>query len=180
MGGAVPPLPQYAFMAWCAVRGSTGIALPLPFAVRLIELCLLPWIIVTGRMIHFQSTLYEPRYIQQSDNPNPETRALSPHPIPSSREKQPPSTWQESSCCWYSWVDRRNADFNELRSIWRFVGVMDISQIHTSSCEWWIACSDINLSQKLAFSHRTQNCKLPWPGCTESNVLASITLLQAS
>jgi hypothetical protein len=23
MGGAVPPLPQYAFMAWCSVRGST-------------------------------------------------------------------------------------------------------------------------------------------------------------
>jgi hypothetical protein len=25
MGGAVPLLPQYAFMAWCSVRGSTGI-----------------------------------------------------------------------------------------------------------------------------------------------------------
>jgi len=24
MGGAVPPLSQYAFMAWCSVRGSTG------------------------------------------------------------------------------------------------------------------------------------------------------------
>jgi hypothetical protein len=24
MGGAVPPLPQYAFMSWCSVRGSTG------------------------------------------------------------------------------------------------------------------------------------------------------------
>jgi hypothetical protein len=24
MGGAVPSLPQYAFMAWCSVRGSTG------------------------------------------------------------------------------------------------------------------------------------------------------------
>jgi hypothetical protein len=24
MGGALPPLPQYAFMAWCSVRGSTG------------------------------------------------------------------------------------------------------------------------------------------------------------
>jgi len=24
MGGAVPPLPQYAFMAWCSIRGSTG------------------------------------------------------------------------------------------------------------------------------------------------------------
>jgi hypothetical protein len=28
MGGAVSPLPQYAFMAWCSVRGSTG-TLPL-------------------------------------------------------------------------------------------------------------------------------------------------------
>jgi hypothetical protein len=24
MGGAVPPLPRYAFMAWCSFRGSTG------------------------------------------------------------------------------------------------------------------------------------------------------------
>jgi hypothetical protein len=24
MGGAVPPLPQCAFTAWCSVRGSTG------------------------------------------------------------------------------------------------------------------------------------------------------------
>jgi hypothetical protein len=24
MGGAVPPFPQYAFIAWCLVRGSTG------------------------------------------------------------------------------------------------------------------------------------------------------------
>jgi hypothetical protein len=29
MGGAVPPLPQYAVMAWCLVRVSTG-TLPLP------------------------------------------------------------------------------------------------------------------------------------------------------
>jgi len=27
--GAVPPLPQYAFMAWSSVRGSTGTTLPL-------------------------------------------------------------------------------------------------------------------------------------------------------
>jgi hypothetical protein len=27
MGGAVPPLPQYAFIAWCSVRGSTGTTL---------------------------------------------------------------------------------------------------------------------------------------------------------
>jgi hypothetical protein len=31
MGGAVPPFPQYAFMAWCSVRGSTGTTLPLPY-----------------------------------------------------------------------------------------------------------------------------------------------------
>jgi hypothetical protein len=28
MGGAVPPLPQHAFMASCSVRGSTGATLP--------------------------------------------------------------------------------------------------------------------------------------------------------
>jgi len=31
MGGAIPPLPQYAFMAWYSVRGSTGTTLPLLF-----------------------------------------------------------------------------------------------------------------------------------------------------
>jgi hypothetical protein len=31
MGGAVPPFPQYAFMAWCSVRGSTGTTLPFTF-----------------------------------------------------------------------------------------------------------------------------------------------------
>jgi hypothetical protein len=25
MGGAVPPLPQYAFIAWCSVGGAQGI-----------------------------------------------------------------------------------------------------------------------------------------------------------
>jgi hypothetical protein len=30
MGGAVPPLPKYTFMAWCSVRGSTGTTLPSP------------------------------------------------------------------------------------------------------------------------------------------------------
>jgi hypothetical protein len=29
MGGAVPPLAQYTFMAWCSVGGSTGTTLPL-------------------------------------------------------------------------------------------------------------------------------------------------------
>jgi hypothetical protein len=31
MGGAAPPLPQYAFMAWCSVRGNTGTTLPFYF-----------------------------------------------------------------------------------------------------------------------------------------------------
>jgi hypothetical protein len=34
MGGAVPPLPQYAFMTWCSVRGSTGTTLPLPLSTH--------------------------------------------------------------------------------------------------------------------------------------------------
>jgi hypothetical protein len=32
MRGAMPPLPQYAFMAWCSVKKSTGTALPLPLS----------------------------------------------------------------------------------------------------------------------------------------------------
>jgi hypothetical protein len=35
MGEAVPPLPQYAFMAWCSVRGSTGTTLPFTFICQL-------------------------------------------------------------------------------------------------------------------------------------------------
>jgi hypothetical protein len=31
MRGAIPPLPQYAFMAWCSVKKGTGRTLPLPF-----------------------------------------------------------------------------------------------------------------------------------------------------
>jgi hypothetical protein len=31
MSGAIPPLPQYAFMAWCSVYKSTGTTLHLPF-----------------------------------------------------------------------------------------------------------------------------------------------------
>jgi hypothetical protein len=36
MGGAVPPLPQYGFMAWCSAGGSTGttFTLPLTCAIR--------------------------------------------------------------------------------------------------------------------------------------------------
>jgi hypothetical protein len=30
MRGAIPPLPQYAFMAWCSIGKSTGTTLPLP------------------------------------------------------------------------------------------------------------------------------------------------------
>jgi hypothetical protein len=29
MYGAIPPLPQYAFMAWCSVKKNTGTTLPL-------------------------------------------------------------------------------------------------------------------------------------------------------
>jgi hypothetical protein len=31
MSGAIPPLPQYAFMAWCSVIKSTRITLPFTF-----------------------------------------------------------------------------------------------------------------------------------------------------
>jgi hypothetical protein len=34
MDGVVPPLPQYAFMAWCSVRGSTGTTLPFTFTYQ--------------------------------------------------------------------------------------------------------------------------------------------------
>jgi hypothetical protein len=30
---AIPPVPQYAFMAWCSVKKSTGIILLLPFGM---------------------------------------------------------------------------------------------------------------------------------------------------
>jgi hypothetical protein len=33
---AVPPLPQYAFLEWCSVRGSTGTTLLLPFYLTVI------------------------------------------------------------------------------------------------------------------------------------------------
>jgi hypothetical protein len=36
MSGAIPPLTQYAFMAWCSVKRSTGIALPLPSIIIII------------------------------------------------------------------------------------------------------------------------------------------------
>jgi hypothetical protein len=29
MSGTIPPLPQYAFMAWCSFKKSTGTTLPL-------------------------------------------------------------------------------------------------------------------------------------------------------
>jgi len=35
MGGAVPPLPQCAFMAWCSVGGSTGTTVPFIFTYLL-------------------------------------------------------------------------------------------------------------------------------------------------
>jgi hypothetical protein len=42
MSGAIPPLPQYVFMAWCSVtKKSIGTTLPLPFTLidtRFIEI----------------------------------------------------------------------------------------------------------------------------------------------
>jgi hypothetical protein len=35
MGGAVPPLPQCAFMAWCSVKGRTGTTSLLPLLLQL-------------------------------------------------------------------------------------------------------------------------------------------------
>jgi hypothetical protein len=35
MGGAVSPLPQYAFMVWCSVERSTGTTLPFPLPLRI-------------------------------------------------------------------------------------------------------------------------------------------------
>jgi hypothetical protein len=39
MSGAILPLPQYAFIAWCSVKKSTGTSLPLPLALC-VSLCL--------------------------------------------------------------------------------------------------------------------------------------------
>jgi hypothetical protein len=50
MGGAVPPLPQYAFMAWCSVMGSTGTTLP--FAN-----CIIPLIIIIAAFIETINSL---------------------------------------------------------------------------------------------------------------------------
>jgi hypothetical protein len=37
MSGAIPPLPKYAFMAWCLVKEkSTGTTLPLPFYKKIV------------------------------------------------------------------------------------------------------------------------------------------------
>jgi hypothetical protein len=36
MSGAIHPLPQYAFMAWCLVK-STGTTLPLPYCYVILE-----------------------------------------------------------------------------------------------------------------------------------------------
>jgi len=51
MGGAVPPLPQYAFVVWCSVRGSTELPTTksrvLPVSVRVQE----TWDYSTGKII---------------------------------------------------------------------------------------------------------------------------------
>jgi hypothetical protein len=38
MGGAVPPIPQCAFLAWFSVRGSTGATLPFTFTLNLLKI----------------------------------------------------------------------------------------------------------------------------------------------
>jgi hypothetical protein len=51
MSGAIPPLPQYALMAWCSVKeqGQLYLSLPLPVReiphgqLRLVLRCLLPF-----------------------------------------------------------------------------------------------------------------------------------------
>jgi hypothetical protein len=35
MRGAIPPLPQYAFMVWCSVKKITGTTLALPIPYRI-------------------------------------------------------------------------------------------------------------------------------------------------
>jgi hypothetical protein len=43
MHGAVPPLPQYAFMVWCSVKKSTGTTLPLPFTFTASDITLITY-----------------------------------------------------------------------------------------------------------------------------------------
>jgi len=49
MGGAAPPLPQCAFIAWCLVKHrDKGTTLPLPLPERVAEMCSLS---TTGRSV---------------------------------------------------------------------------------------------------------------------------------
>jgi hypothetical protein len=58
MGGAVPPLPQYAFMAWCSVRGSTGTTLPFTFMdVREIGCEGVDWILLAQDRDQWRATV---------------------------------------------------------------------------------------------------------------------------
>jgi len=54
MGGAVPPLPQYAFMAWCSVGGSTGTTLP--FLPLLLCICVYMCVLIIG--MYFRIYVY--------------------------------------------------------------------------------------------------------------------------
>jgi hypothetical protein len=47
MSGAIPPLPQYAFMAWCLVK-STGATLPFTFYFQLF-----PYVYISFRFVSF-------------------------------------------------------------------------------------------------------------------------------
>jgi hypothetical protein len=74
MSGAIPPLLQYAFMAWCSVKG-TGTALPLPLPVY--------GYIRTHNLYRFSDS--EPRYIYLPSYPykcrKPKLSSLFPQPI---------------------------------------------------------------------------------------------------
>jgi len=62
MGGAVPPLPQYDFMAWCSVRGSTGATL-LTYLLTL-YVCLLALVLfaVERKLLNLNSDINESHY----------------------------------------------------------------------------------------------------------------------
>jgi hypothetical protein len=65
MRGAIPPLPQYAFMAWCSVKKHRDNFLPLPFTIVKIQLTpltrvLLEKLVVT-QLVNKFSTFYGTR-----------------------------------------------------------------------------------------------------------------------
>jgi hypothetical protein len=69
MGGAVPPLPPYAFIAWCSVRENTGatFALPLFTVVSLLQITLII-IYVTCDLMQFWCSFHELSPLTCSDS----------------------------------------------------------------------------------------------------------------